>query len=374
MIVIFLKNLEKEISDRDLSEDKIKNASILGLKLPNFKGYNSVMDFYTFKAVFEKLVAPRVQAKLLPEYLKNNYLEGQAFEIVKEIDDIDKIWGRLKLSFGNVVILLSTKLKEIESGVPLWQIKDDEKLVQAITKIKNCMMELSSLAAKHKIEASLFHHSNLAKIYNILGRRRQTDITKKLIKFDYNEQETWSEIIKILETELRVKEQILLFEHSHSKKSENSKSVREKDRNQTYNVNQSKRNCVICEKNDHVPTITKRGNLIVNYFACDKFAKMSPKERFEELKRKNLCFQCLTPGLKAKHEGNCFDKFKCPNESHKQHKFGLHVLICDRHKNNKENLELLELYKAKCITGSGNAGTPYPDFSKNINFLSCGNL
>ena len=44
------------------------------------------------------------------------------------------------------------------------------KLVQAITKIKNCMMGLSGFAAKHKIEASLFHYSNLAKIYNVLER------------------------------------------------------------------------------------------------------------------------------------------------------------------------------------------------------------
>ena len=168
---------EKEIKDHNLSKEKIKNPSILGIKLPRFKGYGSVMDFYTFKVEFEKLVAPWVQAKLSPEYLKNNYLEGQAFEIVKEIDDIDKIWGRLKQSFGNVVTLLSTKLKGIESGVPLRQIKS-EKLVQAITKIKNCMMDLSGLAAKHKIEASLFHRSNLAKIYSILGRKRQTDNEK----------------------------------------------------------------------------------------------------------------------------------------------------------------------------------------------------
>ena len=216
------------------------------------------MDFYTFKVEFEKLVAPWVQAKLLPEYLKNNYLEGQAFEIVKEIDDIDKIWGRLKQSFGNVVTLLSTKLKEIESGVPLWQIKSDAKLVQAITKIKNCMIDLSGLAAKHKIEASLFHHSNLAKIYSILGRKRQTDIMRKLVEFNYSEQETWKEIIKILEKEIRVKEQILLFENPYPKKLENTKTPREKDRNQTYNVNQSKcKTCIICEKNAHVPTITR---------------------------------------------------------------------------------------------------------------------
>ena len=79
--------------------------------------------FYTFKTEFEKLVASRIQAKLLPEYLKNNYLEGQALEIVREIDNIKEIWLHMKFSFGNVVSLLSNKLKEIENDVPLWQTK-----------------------------------------------------------------------------------------------------------------------------------------------------------------------------------------------------------------------------------------------------------
>ena len=34
---LFKINLGKEVTDRDLSEEKIKNASILGLKLPKFK-------------------------------------------------------------------------------------------------------------------------------------------------------------------------------------------------------------------------------------------------------------------------------------------------------------------------------------------------
>ena len=32
--------LEKELTIRDLSEEKMKNASILGIQLPKFKGYN----------------------------------------------------------------------------------------------------------------------------------------------------------------------------------------------------------------------------------------------------------------------------------------------------------------------------------------------
>ena len=34
------------------------------------------MDIYTFQTEFEKLISPNIQKKLLPDYLKNNYLEG----------------------------------------------------------------------------------------------------------------------------------------------------------------------------------------------------------------------------------------------------------------------------------------------------------
>ena len=105
-IDLYKISLENEIQVRDLSEEKIKNASILGIKLPKFEGYDSHMDFYTSKTEFEKLVAPRIQAKLLPEYLKNNYLEGQALEIVREIDNIEEIWLRMKFSFGNIIIIV----------------------------------------------------------------------------------------------------------------------------------------------------------------------------------------------------------------------------------------------------------------------------
>ena len=89
-----------------------------------------------------------MQSKLLSDYLKNNYLEGQALQIVKEINDNDKIWDRLKSSFGNVSFLLNNKLEEIEKGIPLWKTKSEEKVVQSITEIKNSMIELSYLAKK----------------------------------------------------------------------------------------------------------------------------------------------------------------------------------------------------------------------------------
>ena len=47
-IDLYKISLENEIQVRDLSEEKLKNASILGIKLPKFKGYDSHMDFLHF--------------------------------------------------------------------------------------------------------------------------------------------------------------------------------------------------------------------------------------------------------------------------------------------------------------------------------------
>ena len=74
------------------------------------------MDYYSFKEEFEKLIAPNFSRPLLPEYLKKNDFQGQAFQLVKEIYDINDIWKRLELSFGNVSLLLTNKFKNIVIG------------------------------------------------------------------------------------------------------------------------------------------------------------------------------------------------------------------------------------------------------------------
>merc|ERR1712096_521712 len=102
-------------------------------------GYDSVLDYYTFKSEFDKLVVPHVRANLLPDYLKNNYLDGQALQLVKEIHDLDEIWKRLKESFGDVQSLLSRKLSELDKSTPLWKVKADEKLIESILRLKNLM-------------------------------------------------------------------------------------------------------------------------------------------------------------------------------------------------------------------------------------------
>ena len=45
----YTEGLEKEIQNRDLDSNKLKNASLLKIELPKFKDYNSTMDIYTFQ-------------------------------------------------------------------------------------------------------------------------------------------------------------------------------------------------------------------------------------------------------------------------------------------------------------------------------------
>ena len=375
----FKDALADEVILRDLTKEKMKNASTVGLKVKPFSGWGSKSDIYTFKSDFDKFVAPRYSKTLLPDYLKKNYLEGQALEIVREIHDLDKIWERLEISFGNVAVLLTNKLQVVESTIPLYKIKNDKSLVEAITKIRNCMTELSSLAKKHSIETDLYHSSNVAKIFHLIGDKRQNDITKKLIEKGIGSTaDTWGEILSHLDNELKVKEQMLLFKkatqsergsggsNGSSRGSDNSGGGSNQGSGGAHNVSPSSGNrvkpCEICGATDHQGTPTRRGNIVINYHSCKKFVDMTPLQRFNELRRKQLCFQCLTPGLKARHSGQCFDKYKCPHDSHQAHQTGIHILICDKHKNEQANKDLLEVYKEKCVMRTSDP----PEFSRNI--------
>ena len=214
----YQENLEQEIVKRELNSDKIKDSSLLKLDVPKYHGYGSSLDFYTFKSEFEKLISPRIRAKLLPDYLKNNYLEGQALQIVKEIHEIDKIWERLKSSFGNVEILLNNKLSEIVKYGPLWKIKNEETVIQVMTKLINGMTDLATLAKKHNIEETLFHPSNLVKIYDIIGRKRQFKCMKQCIVKEIPIKDEWENIITNLNFELKLKEKALCSRKQNQKK------------------------------------------------------------------------------------------------------------------------------------------------------------
>ena len=184
-------------------------------------------------------------------------------------------------------------------------------------------------------------------------------MTKSLSDFNSGEKESWEHILSTLDKEIRVNKRLMLLVLPSLS---NSPSESGKDKPGCHTLSSVENlTCHICWTNDHIPTITRLGHNVINYHSCEKFVRMSPKERFEELLNKKMFAQCLTPGRKYRHEGRCLDKYICPDPSHRSFPIGIHILVCNAHKNKVENSQLLEMYQTKCIENFIKA-----EFSKSI--------
>ena len=161
------------------------------------------------------------------------------------------------------------------------------------------MSELKKLAESHNIQSNLFHTSNVAKVFALLGKKRQLELTKESLELgaEIGEDKKWDNIISYLEKEIRVREQVLLLDRaSGGYDSDKPAKNAGNEKSNSYSVSLPLPKCVLCDKSDnHVLTTTQRGNSVINYFACELFATSSCAERFEILKKKKLCFQCLSP-------------------------------------------------------------------------------
>ena len=72
---------------------------------------------------------------------------------------------------------------------------------------------------------------------------------------------------------------------------------------------------------------------------------MTQKERFQELRRKGYCFQCLFPGASQNTGKNSDEKcqrdFICKNISHDKYPTKKRVLVCCKHRGTTKNEQLL---------------------------------
>ena len=70
----FIKAVNDEVSKRKLDKDLHYDKSHLNIKLEKFSGYESSVDYYTFRDNFEKVYLQSTPSKFLPDLLKNNFL------------------------------------------------------------------------------------------------------------------------------------------------------------------------------------------------------------------------------------------------------------------------------------------------------------
>ena len=376
----FAMEVHAILTERDITEVKLKSSSGLNIDLGKFQGYESKTDIYSFKSEFEKLIQPTMQKRYWADKLKKNYLAGPALVLVDKIDNIDEIWKKLIEAYGNVKLLLQTKMNDLDKLGDLDLVEGDEKLSNALSKLINVMTELSTLAEKHKLEYKLYVGGGLEKIFRVVGDTRERRFYAKYWESSSSsgtgqsevlvEKTTWENLKLFLQRELSIQEKLTLNRKSKECLGlKPAKQDKKKVPPVILNVNPAETTfpCHICGKTDHVLSTNQNGKKQVDYFSCPDFAGKTPEERRLELQKKGFCFQCLSPGIKHRTQHNCFKKYACPDESHRNHPKSFHVLVCEGHKTSQRNIDLLEQYKTNIIAKRSDR---FKDFTKNIS-LHC---
>ena len=386
---IYVVDLDEQISEREIHKQKKFNASTLNIKIAKFGGYSATQDIYTFQDDFEKVHLKLTPKSLLPDLLKNNYLEGSALSLVKDVNDIDDMWIRLKEAYGDSKLMLSKKMSQFTDMEHIGRTKDNTKTIDTISKIVNLMKDLMQLSKRHNIENNLYYGDGLEKIYRLMGDGR---INRWLGQKDEKKEgeDLWLQLISFLEKELKVHQQkALIFPSSQGKEKDKDKDKDRKNKPRDNNYYQNDSNsdsnsnssiqftptsmnlCAICGEQGHVQTLGPKGMKLVQYFVCKKWTEMKNSERLEILKQKGLCFQCLFPGAeisRGKHAtGQCQRDFVCPHQSHDRFTTKKHVLVCEEHKDNQENKELLDKFKSRCILKRNQVNLP--SYAKEIGFV-----
>ena len=350
----YFKSVKDEIRERDISEEKLKNALSLNFELPKFSGYDSQLDIFSFKKEFRKLVEPYISKIHWADSLKWKYLTGQALTLVESLTDVEKIWKKLEETFGDVQLLLQNKLISLGKCENLSEIKSDEKRITSISSILNGMSELSTLAKTHKIENELFFGGGVEQVLSLMGNERKRKFIRKS-DHKLKGPQAWIKIQEMLQKELVECEKLALYEKSEMllKAKECKTSHFNDDFEGQITTTAHSANivngvpCHLCEKTDHVLTV-RGDNTFVQYFACKSFVEKNCEERLKLLEEKNFCVRCLRPGWKKGHGGICYRGYLCPDTSHDASN-KVHILLCKEHCGNENNKNLLKKYRTEIM-------------------------
>ena len=257
---------------------------------------------------------------MLPDLLKNNFLDGPALTLVKHVDEMDEIWKRLKKTYGDPKVLLSNKLDEL-GKMDMTKSKDSEKTMDSLHKMIATMNDLIKMSKKHGIANELFYGDGFERILRLLDDRRATKWITDSCDLELTKEQMWEDLIKFLQKEANVLQQkILLLGKSSSKdgpplQPKDTQKPKDGDRRNdglVHHVDPTKKDfntssvCSFCGEDGHVQTTGPAGSKVVQYFSCEKFAAAGPDDRFQEIKRKGFCYQCLLPGALLNHKsGKC---------------------------------------------------------------------
>ena len=309
----------------DLTDQKLKLATLTTIDIGRFSGMlERGDDFYTFKTKFMNAYKNHPR-NLKVEWLKNNHLEGNAKDCVGSLDDMERIWARLKDNFGNTEQLLLYHFSKINKIGHLSKQKSLSSKKFYVQNLINAMQDVKNLAVEHNLLGELSYGPQLDKIVALLDNYLQSAWFKAITVQNVPKPNRWDRMVTFLESQLSIlqarasaAESIELLSLSNTlglkkgdgKDSKTSPKHERKFGSSSVNYAQ-KEMCSLCDE--------VHPNANIGFFQCRKFLVMPIKKRCEHVRKKKLCLQCLDSSTKWNDsDHSCSDKWVCCDKSHER--------------------------------------------------------
>ena len=132
---------KKEFDSNQLKSERIKN--------PKFSG--DIRAFANFKADFQKIVASKYSDKTHQAYvMKQSCLVGECKKLVENMNDIDKIWERLEMRYGDSTEIVNVIVQGLES-FKFTKNNHDIDMIGLVDQLEKGLQDLTAINSEHEI-------------------------------------------------------------------------------------------------------------------------------------------------------------------------------------------------------------------------------
>ncbi len=119
------------------------------VKFPAFSG--EIRDFARFQKEFGNVVKPfYADSSQLAYVMKEQCLKGDAKTLVRNIEEIDSIWKRLKEKYGEKMDLVDVVIKGLEK-IPSLKHSDDAKFISMVDLLERDLQDLEAIQSRHEL-------------------------------------------------------------------------------------------------------------------------------------------------------------------------------------------------------------------------------
>ncbi|XP_039280373.1 uncharacterized protein LOC120350555 isoform X2 [Nilaparvata lugens] len=278
--------------------------------LPEFSGsFDSWLEFcdtFSNMVIENQTLAPATKL-----YYLRKALSGEALAHIQNIPpgngNFELAWNLLTQRYNNPRLIASTHIQGIESPPALK--KNCSKSLRAF--IDHCKCHINALEAL-KLDVQIKDLLYMQKITSQLDSNILREWEKRI---EINEIPTMDKLWEFLENQCKVMDAISSHSPSNpptnqkvfTQATSNAPNVRQNTRpfaqNNTLNNFQPSVSCQFCNDRSH------------GIFKCVNFSKIPINQRYDAIKRKGLCFNCLNPYT---DNHNCSSKRcqKCDKRHH----------------------------------------------------------